>query len=139
MKKISLAACITLLLGAVVAVGSVSFLGPCVHEDGSFGACHWAGQGMLGIGLLITAQGILALLMKSGGARAGVLFSMALTALLGTLIPGTLIGLCGMATMRCRALMKPAMILLCAAIALTALAGGIAEARKAGKGAGTKT
>ena len=137
MKKISLAACCVTVFGLVIAVGSVSFLGPCVHDDGSFGPCHWAGQGMLGIGLLLTAQSILAQLMRRG--RAGALFSAALTAVLGALLPGGLIGLCGMATMRCRALMRPAMILLCAAAALISLAGGIVEYRKAAKDGGTKT
>ena len=138
MKKLSLPALILTVLAAVIAVGSVSFLGPCIHEDGSFGACHWAGQGMLGIGLLLVGQSILAALSKSGAGRAGVFFSMALTALLGTLIPGTLFDLCRMATMRCRAIMQPALILLCVLTALLALGGGIAEYRKTAKDSGKK-
>ena len=41
MKQFSPGAAAALLLSAVTAAGSVSFLGPCVHEDGSFGACHY--------------------------------------------------------------------------------------------------
>ena len=66
MKRFSPGAAVSLLLSAVIAVGSVSFLGPCVHEDGSFGPCHWAGQAMLGIGLLLAVLSLTALLVKDG-------------------------------------------------------------------------
>ena len=134
MKRFSAGAAIALLLSAVIAVGSVSFLGPCVHEDGSFGSCHWAGQAMLGIGLLLAVLSLAALLVKDGGLQAGLLFAAAAAAVLGIFIPGTLIRLCGMATMRCRAVMRPAMTLLCALTAACSLLGGIAAYRKAGRG-----
>lgn len=131
MKQFSPGAAAALLLSAVTAAGSVSFLGPCVHEDGSFGSCHWAGQAMLGIGLLLAALSLTALLVKDGRLRAGILFAAAAAAVLGIFVPGTLINLCGMATMRCRAVMRPAMTLLCALTAVSCLAGGIAAYRKA--------
>ena len=49
---------------------------------------------------------------KNGSIAAGVYLSMILTAVLGIALPGGLIPLCGMATMRCRALMRPAMTIL---------------------------
>ena len=132
MKRFSPGTAVSLLLSAVIAVGSVSFLGPCVHEDGSFGPCHWAGQAMLGIGLLLAVLSLAALLVKDGRLRAGLLFAAAAAAVLGIFVPGTLISLCGMATMRCRAVMRPAMTLLCALMAVSCLLGGIAAYRKAG-------
>jgi len=134
MKQFSPGAAAALLLSCVIAVGSVSFLGPCVHEDGSFGACHWAGQAMLGIGLLLAVLSLTALLVKDGRLRTGILFAAAAAAVLGIFVPGTLINLCGMATMRCRAVMRPAMTLLCVLTAVSSLAGGIAAYRKAGSG-----
>ena len=134
MKQFSPGAAAALVLSAVTAAGSVSFLGPCVHEDGSFGSCHWAGQAMLGIGLLLAVLSLTALLVKDGRVRAGILFAAAAAAVLGIIVPGTLINLCGMATMRCRAVMRPAMTLLCALTAASSLAGGIAAYRKAGSG-----
>ena len=131
MKQFSPGAAAALALSAVTAAGSVSFLGPCVHEDGSFGSCHWAGQAMLGIGLLLVILSIAGLLVKDGRVRAGILFAAAAAAVLGIFVPGTLINLCGMATMRCRAVMRPAMTLLCALTAASSLAGGIAAYRKA--------
>ena len=131
MKQFSPGAAAALVLSAVTAAGSVSFLGPCVHEDGSFGACHWAGQAMLGIGLLLAVLSLTALLVKDGRVRAGILFAAAAAAVLGIFVPGTLINLCGMATMRCRAVMRPAMTLLCVLTAVSSLAGGLAAYRKA--------
>ena len=131
MKRFSPGAAAVLLLSVVIAVGSVSFLGPCVHEDGSFGSCHWAGQAMLGIGLLLAVLSLAALLVKDCRLRAGILFAAAAAAVLGIFVPGTLINLCGMATMRCRAVMRPAMTLLCVLTAVSSLAGGIAAYRKA--------
>ena len=132
MKQFSPGAAAALALSSVTAAGSVSFLGPCVHEDGSFAACHWAGQAMLGIGLLLAVLSLTALLVKDGRVRAGILFAAAAAAVLGIFVPGTLINLCGMATMRCRAVMRPAMTLLCVLTAVSSLAGGIAAYRKAG-------
>ncbi len=130
MKKLSVSSFAVLVLALLIAVGSRSFLGPCVHEDGSFGACHWAGQAMFGLGLLMMLQSAFALLWRDRKVRAGILAATAMTAVLGCFVPGPLISLCGMATMRCRAVMQPAMILLCLLAALTAAAGCAAELRR---------
>lgn len=131
-KRHSLCALLVLLLSVVIAVGSVSFLGPCVHEDGSFGACHWAGRALLGTGILLTAESLFALLCRDSRMRQGAFVPMLFTACLGCLIPGTLIDLCRMATMRCRALMQPAMILLFSVSAILSLIGFFVEKRRAG-------
>ncbi len=133
MKRSSLCALFTLVLAVVIAVGSVSFLGPCIHEDESFGACHWAGQALFGLGLLLAAESLFTLLVKDLRMRQGCLVTIWMTAVLGFFIPGTLIDLCSMATMRCVALMQPAMRILCALIVLIALIGTISGGRKAGK------
>ena len=123
MKKISLPALVLLLLSILIAAGSVSFLGPCVHEDGTFGACHWAGQAMLGIGLLLCLQSLAALLIWDNRIRVGIFLSCLMTAILGLVTPGTLIDLCRMSTMRCRSLMRPAMLILCGLCTLLSLLG----------------
>lgn len=113
MRKNFIPALILLFLSVLIAVGSVSFLGPCVHEDGSFGTCHWAGQAMLGIGLLLSLQSLVALLCRDNRIRIGLYLSSLMTAVLGFFTPGTLISLCRMSTMRCRSVMRPAMLILC--------------------------
>ena len=121
MKKQMIPGCVVLVLALIIAVGSVTFLGPCVNEDGSAGACTWASRSILGLGLLMAFLSLSALLFRK--ARYGLYLSLVLTGILGILTPGTLISLCRMSTMRCRAVMQPAAIILFAAAALAALAG----------------
>ncbi|MBQ8109160.1 MAG: DUF4418 family protein [Clostridia bacterium] len=128
MKKIILPV-LLLLIGLVIAVGSQSFLGACVHDDGSFGACHWASRALMGEGALMALMALMALVLP--GDRRGLCLAMAPVALLGFLTPGTLIDLCGMATMRCRMLMQPAMRILWAVALALALAGWLLERRRA--------
>ena len=127
MKKTKLPAIVVLVLSLLLAIGSQTFMGACVHEDGSFGACHWAARALSGVGGLLAALSLLALLLKKE--RAGLYLAMLPTALLGILTPGTLINLCGMATMRCRALMKPAATILLALMMAAALAGWLMSRR----------
>ena len=127
MKKAIIPAIIILVLALVIAVGSQTFLGACVHEDGSFGACHWAGRAILGEGALLAVLAALAMALKKE--RAGLYLAMAPASLLGMLTPGTLIAICGMDTMRCRMLMRPAMLILFGIALLAALVGWLA-ARK---------
>ena len=127
MKKQLIPASIILALSLVVAIGSQTFMGACVHDDGSFGACHWAARALSGVGGLLAGMAVLALLLKKE--RAGLYLAMLPTALLGIITPGTLISLCGMATMRCRAVMKPASTILLALALAAALVGWLMSRR----------
>ncbi|MBR0227119.1 MAG: DUF4418 family protein [Clostridia bacterium] len=128
MKKQMIPAMILLVLSLIITIGSQSFLSPCIHEDGSFGPCHWAGQALMGLGCVIGILAILSLCVQK--ARLGTYMSALPVCGLGILIPGTLIDLCHMSTMRCRMVMQPAMILLFSAALLCALTGAIITARK---------
>ena len=121
MKKTMYPAVAILILSLLAAVGSQTFLGACVHDDGSFGACHWACRAMLGEGALLAVLSLAALAMKRE--RAGLYLAMLPASLLGLLTPGTLIALCKMPTMRCRMLTQPAMMILFGAALLTSLVG----------------
>ena len=128
MKKQTIPAVILLVISLVIAIGSQSFLSPCVHEDGSFGVCHWAGQALLGLGCVLGVLAVLSLLSRS--ARFGVYLSALPLCVLGILTPGTLIGLCHMSTMRCRMVMQPAMMILFSAALLCAMTGVLLSAEK---------
>lgn len=127
MKKTSIPPCILLLLALIAAIGSQSFLGACVHEDGSFGACHWASRALMGEGALMAALSVLALVLEKE--RAGLYLASALTAVLGLMTPGTLIDLCKMDSMRCRMLMKPAMLILFGAMLIVSVIGWLMARR----------
>ncbi len=123
MKKDMIPAWILLVLSVVAAAGSQTFLSPCIHADGSFGPCHWAGQALLGVACTAGVLAVLALFLKR--ARWGIYLSALPVCALGILVPGTLIDLCRMSSMRCRMIMQPAMIILFSASLLCALAGAI--------------
>jgi hypothetical protein len=127
MKKQIIPAVILLVLSLVIAIGSQTFLSPCVHGDGSFGPCHWAGQTLLGLGCVLGVLGAFALCVKR--ARLGVFLSAMPVCVLGILTPGTLIDLCRMSTMRCRMVMQPAMIILFSAALLCSLIGAVLSVR----------
>ena len=127
MKKNTIPALIILLLSLIAALGSQTFLGACVHEDGSFGACHWACRAILGEGALLAVLSLMALAAKR--ARFGLYLAMIPASLLGLLTPGVLIGLCKMPTMRCRMLTQPAMTILFGAMLVAALIGALLSRR----------
>ena len=129
MKKSIIPACVTLALSLVVIIGSQTFLAPCTHEDGSLGACHWAGRALLGEGCLLAAMAAVALLF--GKERSGLYLAMIPSSILGICTPSGLIALCKAPSMRCRMLMRPAMIILFAAILATALVGWLLARREA--------
>ena len=121
MKKDTIPAVVILILSLVIAIGSQTFLGACIHEDGSLGACHWAARAIMGVG------GLLAAAVRK--ARFGLYLAMLPTGLLGLLVPGALIDVCGMDTMRCRMLMRPATMILFA-LAMAAALAGLALSRR---------
>ena len=131
MKKQIIPAGVMLMLSLIIVTGSQTFLSPCVHEDGSFGACHWAGRSILGLGGALGVLAALALCVKR--ARPGVYLGTLPVCALGILTPGTLIDLCRMSTMRCRMVMQPATVILFSAALLCGLAGAVMSTEK-GKG-----
>ena len=130
MKKQMIPAIILLILSVVIILGSQTFLSPCVHEDGSVGPCHAAGQALLGLGCVLSLLALLSLCGKR--ARLGVYWSSLPVCALGILTPGTLIDLCRMSTMRCRMVMQPAMMILFFLSSVCALTGAVLCARDAG-------
>ena len=131
MKK-NLFAILLMIFAAVIAVGSVTVLGPCVHEDGSTGPCADAGRALLIDGCVTAILAILIMLVNRRGLRMALFAATLCAAVIGILLPGVLMPLCKMDTMHCRAVMQPSMIILSGAAAVSALLGIITErSRKA--------
>ena len=131
MKK-NLFAILLLIFAAVIAVGSVTVLGPCVHEDGSKGPCADAGRALLIDGCVMAILAILITLVNRRGLRMALFAAALCAAVIGILLPGVIMPLCKMDTMHCRAVMQPSMIILSGAAAVSALLGIITErSRKA--------
>ena len=126
MKK-NIPAILLLIIAAAIAIGSVTIIGPCVHADGSAAACTKTGKAILIDGCVMAAIALLLMLIHKQGLRIVLLALAAVAAIAGILLPGTLMPLCKMDTMHCRAVMQPAVIILSAAAAIAALAGILAE------------
>ncbi len=116
MKRERLFSAVRLALSLLLVIGIKSFLHACVHEDGSFGTCHWAGEAIFGVGVVLAALSALSLLLSGDRAGLGVAAATMPAALLGFMLPGGLIPLCMMETMHCNAVMKPGVRLICAAV-----------------------
>ena len=128
MKKQTIPAVVLLAASLVIAIGSRTFLSPCVHDDGAFGPCHWAGQALLGVGCALAVVAVLSLLSRR--ARLGAYLSALPICVLGILTPGSLSDLCHMSAMRCRRVMQPAMSILFSVALAAALIGAILTGRK---------
>lgn len=115
-KRFPALAWVRLVLALLLAIGAATFLGPCMHEDGAFGTCHWAGQMLMGLGIVLAVQSLTSLLFADAKMREGISLSMVPVALLAALTPGVIIPLCMMETMRCNMIMRPAAMLMAALI-----------------------
>ena len=129
MKKHAFA-CILLILAAVISVGSVTVLGPCVHADGSEAVCSRAGRAILIDGCVLAGMAVLLFFLRTPTGRTAVLFFALCASAVGIALPGTLFPLCRMDSMHCRAVMQPATIILFAAALVVSAAGIISERKK---------
>ena len=127
-KRLIIVPIVALELALVIAVGSQTFLGACVHDDGGFGPCHWASRAVLGLGAAQAVMAVMALLWPER--RQGIFLAMLPVSVLGFFTPGGLIDICRMNTMRCRMVMRPAMLVLFALTLALALAGCLTSRRR---------
>ena len=127
---------LVLIAGIVMTAGAATFLKPCgPQEDGSWMVCHWAGQAVLGVSVLICVLSLLCLILPDAKVKIGLSLSIIGAAALNALLPGYLIGTCMMESMRCNAVMKPGVMIISAVIAALALINIIVSAARSRKGA----
>lgn len=129
--RISVSACVRAALGLLLTIGVFTFMQACAHTDGDLRTCHWAGQVLAGLGVVLTAQAVIGMLLGNAKAREGVSLSMIPVALLAALTPGVMIPLCAMETMRCNMTMKPAAILIAALIGALSVVDAILQHNRA--------
>ncbi|HAM14725.1 MAG TPA: hypothetical protein DCP91_02445 [Eggerthellaceae bacterium] len=119
---------VLLLLSLLLVVGLLSFAGPCgVHDDGSVSSCFWASRAMLGMGVVLAIISVVRIFETDEGERRGLSLCAALVGALVAAVPGGLIDLCMMTTMRCHTIMRP--FALCVGIAI-AVVGGVDLVRR---------
>ena len=110
-KSRTYSACDILLpvLALAFFLGLLFVFGPCgPKEDGGWMSCHWAGQALRGLAAAMLVIALLHLLPGRAKQKMGLDMAMIPLAVLALLLPGRLISLCMMASMRCRSVMAPA-------------------------------
>ena len=101
-----------LLVCLLFFAGLLTVFAPCgPKEDGGFMTCHWAGNTLVGLAAVLCVMSVIRLAARDRKARMGVDLAAIPTALLAAMTPGKLIGLCMMADMRCRSVMRPAALI----------------------------
>ena len=118
------------LLSLLLCVGVLIFLGPCVHEDGSVARCHDAGTVLAVLGGAMALLSLGALLLRSPRAAAALNGISAVLAVIAFLIPGTLMPLCLMSTMRCVSVMQPSARILSFCVAALSLGAALIGFRR---------
>ena len=131
MKKINITDVCLLVFSAALCLGVKLVFHACgMKEDGSWMNCHWAEQAVFAISIGLTVTAGLRLLL-SRQAKAGAALAMSVVSVMTALLPGVFVRLCMMDTMRCHAVMRPAVIILCALIAVTGIAGAVTGRKEA--------
>mgnify|MGYP002623852021 FL=1 len=98
---------ILLVLSAVFFLGLLTFLAPCgPKDDGSWMTCHWAGQALRGISAVLLVISGIHFFVKDSKIKLGLSLAAIPAAILSLILPGNLIGLCMMNTMRCHSVMR---------------------------------
>lgn len=69
--------------------------------------CHWAGEALTGLAAVMLILSLLHLVPLRSGTKTGLAIAMIPLAVLVICLPGHLIPLCTMETMRCHTLMQP--------------------------------
>lgn len=117
-------------LALILFAGLLTFLKPCgPKDDGSWMTCHWAGQALRGVAGAMLALAVVRLFVP-GGVKLGLDIGMAALAVLSLCVPGHLIGLCMMDTMRCHAVMTPGVTVLSILVIAAAAADMILQRKK---------
>ena len=112
-KSLRIADILLPVLSLVFLVGLLTFAGACgPTEDGGFMTCHWAGQAVTAIAVLLLITSIVRLAVRDRGIKKGLSIAILLTAITAAVIPGNVISLCMMNTMHCHAVMRPFIIVM---------------------------
>lgn len=112
MRKKQIAVTVTggimLLCSLLLFVGIITFFAPCgPKEDGSYMACHWFGQAVMGTSAVLSVLSVLHLIFPQD-IKLGLGMAMTACSALTVALANGLMGTCMMESMTCNAVTKPA-------------------------------
>lgn len=130
--KIGVMDCILTALTIFLPIGAGTFFSGCrgMKEDGSVMICHWAEMMVIFLGIAMALVAAACFFVPDRRVKAGLSFAVVPPAVLAALVPGVIIPLCTMANMHCRMALRPATIIVSAAIAVAAILNGIVQLMK---------
>ena len=122
MKRIHFSDILPAVLSGLFLLGILFVFHPCgPKEDGTWMSCHWAGVAVTVCAALITVLSLAHLALPDPKVKTVLSVLTILAAAAAAVIPGNVIHLCMMAGMRCRSIMRPAVIVFSVLIILSAL------------------
>lgn len=131
-RNIGVSDLILLVISAGYLTGMLTIFKPCgPKEDGGWMSCHWAGNAVAGVAAVLLVIAIVHMIIPGARTKVGLSIAAIPTAALGAVIPGTLIHLCMMNTMRCHAVMHPAAVILSVLMIAAAILDIIVNSRNA--------
>ena len=114
MRKLRIA---SLIAAVILVLGVQTLFGACgPAEDGSFMNCHYAQLDVFFIGIVLAVLALAAVLIKKRAVCLILFAASAILSVITILIPGTIVHMCMMDTMRCYTLLKPFTTILCIVI-----------------------
>ena len=123
---------VLLAAAALLAIGAATFAGPCpTHDDGSLPGCAQAGQYVLYLGIVGAIAALARVLVNRAPVRAIGSLAAAACGAAAALLPGTVLPLCMMATMRCHTIMRPFALIVGIAIAVLGVADALVSRKDA--------
>lgn len=125
----NITALVLTVCSVIFLAGMQTVFAPCgPKEDGSWMTCHWAGMAVTGLSVVMVVTALAHFVFKDRGIRTGLSLAMIPAAVLSALIPGVLIRLCMMDTMRCHTHTRPGAIV-CALLVIIAAVADILKNR----------
>lgn len=119
---------LTLILGIILTAGVMLVFHACgPKDDGGWMSCHYAQLTVFGLGIAMACMSVFSL-FADGKLSAVLRILTIVCAAAAAVIPGNVIHLCMMSGMRCRAVMRPSVILLSVLI-MASCCGGLLTGR----------
>ena len=109
MKKTYIFGSTITVLGLLIAFGPHFLFKICGHGETAYPHCFWSAQAETGVGLLIAALGVCAIVFSNLKTQLGLVIGVLLSAFVALAVPNFLIGGCGSMAMACRKIAFPAL------------------------------
>jgi len=125
---------ISLISSMVLIIGVQTVFSACgSSEDGSFMNCHNAQMTVFYLGIALAVLSFAGIFLEKAVGRTFISIVSALLAVIAAVVPGGIVSMCMMETMRCYIFMKPFTIVMCILILTLSAANLIACLRVGNK------